>query len=449
MRRIPKGGPIAALLLTLLPSVVCAQATTVHRLSLGDAARRAAAESAPVLEARARIEAAQARVSQRTGALLPRIDADVTRGARTFNTASFGLEFPTAPGTEPFFDPRGEVVGPVRSADVRTRAEIPVVDPGALGRRRSAQAGVEAARADARARADAAAATAARAYVAALRATAEVEAREEDLSLAHELLEIARGQFDAGVGVAIDVTRAESQVATIQAQLLAARHRVEASQSALRYVLRLPDEERIELTDALEEQQTRVPDEGAVVAEALERRSDLGAVRAASTVAQATVAAERATRLPRVSVAVDEGVYGRGFERMLNTYSWGLRVTVPLFDGLQRSARVREGEAIRREMDLRAEDLEAQVRFQVRDALLAVQSAEEQVRALQERLRLARLEVDQEEERVRAGVAGTGDVVRAAMRLNDARTAYLDVLSALHNARIGLAAATGTVTELP
>jgi hypothetical protein len=40
-------------------------------------------------------------------------------------------------------------------------------------------------------------------------------------------------------------------------------------------------------------------------------------------------------------------------------------------------------------------------------------------------------------------------VVRAAMRLNDARTARLDALVALHASRVALAAAMGAVTELP
>ena len=55
----------------------------------------------------------------------------------------------------------------------------------------------------------------------------------------------------------------------------------------------------------------------------------------------------------------------------------------------------------------------------------------------------------QEEDRVKAGAAGTADVVRAALRLNDARTAHLDALTAVHAARVALAAAMGDVTELP
>ncbi len=433
----------------IAPRAALAQQAETYRLTLGDAARLAAQRSAPVLEARSRVEGAEARVRQSTSALLPSLDGDVTGGARTFNTASFGLDFPTAPGQEPFFDPQGEVVGPVRSADVRASADIPLLDLAALGRRRSALAGADAARQEEEAAADQAGAQAARTYVMDLRARAEVQAREQDLDLARELLTVAQGQLDAGVAVALDVTRAQSQVVTIQAQLLSARHRADIADLALRRALRLPADAVLDLTDDLE-----APPAGDSATEqeatvrALDERSDLATARAYRAAATEGLSAVRAGRLPRLSASADEGYYGKRFGHMLNTYSWGLKLSVPIFDGMKRSAQLQEEQARIHEMDFRIEDLEADVAFQVRQALLNLSAAREQAAAADERLRLAQLEVDQEEDRVRAGVSGTADVVRAAMRLNEARTARLDVLAALHAARVALAAATGTVAEL-
>ncbi len=443
---------IALLGLTALvsaPRAMRAQEPDHYRLSLGDAARLAAERSAPVLEARSRIEGAEARVRGRTSALLPSLSADVIRGAHTFNTASFGLDFPTAPGQEPFFDPRGEVVGPVRSADVRARAEVPLLDFAALGRRRSAVAGADAAREEEHAVEEQSGAQAALAYVADLRARAEVAAREQDLALARELLAVAQGQLEAGVAVALDVTRADAQVVTIQAQLLSARHRADIADLALRRALRLPYDATLELADDLEAAAAEAPSEDEAAARALESRSDLATARAYRAAASEGLSAVKAGRLPRLSASADEGYYGKGFGHMLNTYTWGLRLSVPLFDGMKRSADVQEEEARIHELDFRIEDLEAEVAFQVRQALLNLSAAREQVGAADERLRLARLEVDQEEERLRAGVSGNADVVRAAMRLNEARTARLDVLTALQSARVALAAAMGAVTELP
>ncbi len=161
------------------------------------------------------------------------------------------------------------------------------------------------------------------------------------------------------------------------------------------------------------------------------------------------MSATRADRLPRLSASVDDGFYGRTFGRLLNTYTWSVRLSVPVFDGFERSARIREQEAQARELRYRIEELEEDVVFQVRRALLDLAAAREQAAAAAERERLAELEVTQEEERVRAGVAGTGDLVRAAMRLNEARTARLDALAAVHSSRVELAHAMGTVSDLP
>ena len=408
----------------------------------------AAQRNAAVLQARSRVDAAEGRVRESTSALLPTVNASAMRGAHTLNTASFGLDF-AIPGVPPLFDPEGEVVGPVRGADVRANAEVPLLDLSAFGRRRSAQAGADAARQEERAAQEGAAASGAQAYVADLRAHAEVDAREQDLQLANDLLQVAQGQVEAGVGVALDVTRAQAQIATVRAQLLAARHRAEIADLALRRALRLPDDVHMELTGTLDADSVRAPTTEEAVARALDARDDLAAAEAYREAASLSLSAVRAGRLPRLSLTGDEGYYGKGFDHMLNTYSWGLRVSMPLFDGFKRSAQVEQEQARIHEMDFRIEDLRSQVEFQVKQALLNLSAAREQVDAAEERLRLAQLEVDQEEDRVRAGVAGTADVVRAAMRLNEARTARLDIWAALQAAQVALASAMGTVTELP
>lgn len=434
----------------LLPLSPVAGQEAGYRLTLGDAARLGAERSATVLQAQSRVQGAEARIRESTSDLLPSLDADVVKGAHTLNTASFGLDFPTLPGQEPFFDPAGEVVGPVKSADVRAHLDVPLLDLAALGRRRGARAGAMAAREEVGALREVAAGNAARAYVGVLRARAEVTAREEDLSLAQELLQVAEGQLEAGVAVALDVTRAQAQVATVRAQLLAARHGAQVAELALRRALNLTDGVALQLADSLAgTSRAAVPAEEEAVAAALDGRGDLKTVEAYRTAAGESLAAVKAGRLPKLSASLNEGYYGRQFDGMLHTYSWTFRLSVPVFDGFQRSARIQEEEARARELSYRIEDLEADVAFQVRQALLNVHAAQEQVVAADERLRLAELEVAQEEDRLQAGVAGTADLVRAALRLNEARTADLDVRAAVLMARVALASAMGSVTELP
>src|SRR3954464_14367577 len=87
-------------------------------LSLGEAARLAAQQSAIAQGARLRADEAEARVRQRRADLLPNLSSYVQQSGRTFNTATFGIDFPAPPGQPPVFDPRGQVEGPVNLLDI-------------------------------------------------------------------------------------------------------------------------------------------------------------------------------------------------------------------------------------------------------------------------------------------------------------------------------------------
>src|SRR5690606_23830368 len=122
-----------------------------------------------------------------------------------------------------------------------------------------------------------------------------------------------------------------------------AEHRADAAELSLRRTLRLPDDATIELAEELTSLALEgPPSEEAAVATALERRPDLESAEAYRAAAQEAVSATRAARLPRLSASVDDGFYGRTFERLLHTYTWSVRLSLPLFDGFERSSRIRE-----------------------------------------------------------------------------------------------------------
>lgn len=130
--------------------LVLARPATAHAqqplsLTLGGAARIAADRGTQTEAARARSAQADARAVQRRSALLPSLSTSTQYSARTFNTASLGLNMPT-PSGEPAFDTRGEVLGPVRSTDLRTQLSQRVLDLPALYGWRAAGADAEAVR---------------------------------------------------------------------------------------------------------------------------------------------------------------------------------------------------------------------------------------------------------------------------------------------------------------
>lgn len=421
------------------------------RISMGDAARLAAKQNGVVDVARARVAQAEARSTQRRGALMPDLAAAVQQADRTINSATFGFSFANPVTGKPLLRPDGEIIGPVPTLDIRYRLQAPLLDLGKYQSWRASQATVGAASLEVEAQAEGAAAMAAATYVRATRAEAQLAARRADSALAADLVRIARDQLQAGVGIALDVTRAESQLSAVRAQIIAARSERDRTLLELRRVMGVAPDAVVELADSLAGLPvlTALPNERDALTAALDGRADVKALKAQEQAQQQVAKAIKWERTPQLSALVEQGVIGRNYERMLPTYTWGVQLSVGVFDGFRRESRLEEQVAVARETEAKLKDLRAQNTLEVRAALLDLSSAAEQVDAVRERLQLAEQEVAQAQERFRAGVAGNADVITALLSLNQARTLRNDALASYQAARVALAKATGTVRGLP
>jgi outer membrane protein TolC len=434
-------------LLAFLARAAEAQGTspdTTLRLSLAEAVRLAARQNVAVESARSRVEAAQARVTQRRADLLPNVSGVATERRATLNSAAaFPIELPM-----PGIDPRGSILGPLDVFDARARVTQSLYDPAARARVASARTSVDAATADVGQTADLAAAQAANAYLGVLRADAVYRARLQDSTLAAELVQIARDQLSAGTGVALDVTRARSQLTGARTQLIVARNERDRTRIDLARTLGLPLV-HLDLVDSLG---TLPLDVATTEREALDRayrgRSDLQAITLQAEAARQQAGAIRKEKLPTVGVMGDYGISQRNGRSYLPTYDLGIMLSLPIFDGFRREGRVAEQESAVRDLESRARDLRIQVEADVRNAVLNLASSAEAVAAARERLSLAEQEVAQSRERFQAGVSGNADVITAALTLNNARTQLVDALTSYQASRVALARAQGVISTL-
>lgn len=439
-----------AVLTTPAPRLA-AQQPGVTSLTLGDAARLAARQSTPSLVARLRVREAAARVRQSRANLLPSLSGLALQSGHTLNSATFGIDFPTPAGEKPFFDPNGQVIGPVNTLDVRARVTVPAIDFAARERLSGARLSASASEAEAQSASENAAATAAIAYLRAARADAILSARAADSVLADSLISIARDQLTAGVGVALDVTRAQSQLAGVHAQLIAARGEQARARLELVRAIGAPLDAPVSLASPLQSMvvSDTVPSESEAVALALRERPDLLAAQRSLEAGRQAARAIRAERLPTLAAFGDEGAIGTSPSHLLNTYNWGIQLSLPILDGFRREGRISEQEAVAAGLELQRRELVREVAVQVRSAILDLATARDQVAAARERMRFAQQEYAQAQDRFRAGVAGNADVVTASLALNAARNLVIDALASYQSARVELARAEGTATALP
>lgn len=439
----------AALAVTFSAHAALAQAPVV--LTLGAAARLAAEKSAAPEAARLRADQAEARVRQTKAAFLPDVSGDLFEGEHTFNSASFGINFADPTTGKFLFDPNGQVLGPVRTYDIRGTIAQDIYDPSAFSRLKAARATSLAYSDEALAQAQMAAGMAAAVYVRVLRADAQVAARLADSTLAEELLGIARDQLNAGIGIALDVTRAQSQLAETRAQIISARNERDRARLDLHRALGMPLSTAIALADSLPGLPTNgaLPTEQEATERAMRTRADLRAADGQIAAAQRQIESIKSERLPALSAFIDQGPTSSSTSHLVSTYDWGIKLAVPMFDGFRREGRIEEQEAAVQELGVRKRDLTEQATIDVSGALLDLSSAREELAATEEHLRLAEQELSQARDRFRSGVSGNADVITASLSLNAARTQIVDSRAAFQSARVALARAQGTVTDLP
>ncbi|HXQ28231.1 MAG TPA: TolC family protein [Gemmatimonadales bacterium] len=418
------------------------------RLSFADAVSRAAGTAPSVAEASLDLDQADARVREARGAFFPTFGVAGLWVNRSYSSKSFGFSFPTIPGVPAFLP---TIIPAFNNYDGRFTATETLLDFSSMGRIRAAHAQVDATDAVRGQVVEGAAQTAGLAYLRAARAGASVAARRADSSIADELVGLAQAQKTAGVSAAIDVTRAETQLAVAEGLLVVALNQDDQAHIDLARALGLDPATPMELTDTLGTTLALVdvPSErDSDVALALANRPDLRAEAARGLAAQRTGSAIAAERLPRVSLEGDYGVNGPTAPSALSTRQISLEVSIPLLDGLRRESQIAEQDAVAQASAVRVGDLRQQIAADVQGALLDLRSAAAEQRIARERLRLAEEELAEARERFAAGVAGNIEVIDAQSNLVQARDADIDARYEAAVGRVTLARAVGVARTL-
>jgi len=441
---------LAWLVAAVAPLAGQAAAPAPVRLSFADAVRLASGEVPVVALATLRTSEADARVRQARAALLPSLAVSGAWLNRTFNSKSLGIDFSfplPSGGTASLPD----LIGPFNNYDARFNVTQTLFDWSSVRRVRAAGAQADGSRAERGVTVETSVLTAAIAYVRAVRAQAVVGARQADSAIAAELVGLAEAQRAAGVSPAIDVTRAQAQLATAQGLLLVAKNQLDRGRIDVTRALGLDPATPLAFADSL------APSLGAAdvpvrrdsaVGAALANRPELLAEAARAAAARQAGSAIRAERLPRLELAGDYGVNGRTVPKAIATRDIAVQVSVPILDGFRREARLDEQDAVVRESQVREADLRRQIAAEVDAALLDLGSAQAQQLVAREQLRLAESELSQARERFKAGVAGNIDVITAQAGLIRARDTEIDARFAAATARISLARAAGVARTL-
>lgn len=390
------------------------------------------------------VRQAESRSAQARGALLPNVDAGLSYQSQTRNLAAVGLQFNSpVPGIQ--IPTR---VGPFSVFDVRGAGTQNILDVSAIRRYQASRAGIAAARAETENTAEQIAAQVARTYLAAVRAEADIEAMRANITLAGEILKQAQDLRAAGTGTGIEITRARVQLANEEQRLLVVENERRRTRLQLLRAMGLRLDTDIQLTDRLK----YVPVDAVTLEQARQaarkERPDLRSQQERESNARLAASATAAERLPSLAAFADYGTIGTGITHTFPTRTYGIGLRLPIFDGGRRDARRAEAASVLRQESVRTSDLQDQIDLEIRVALDALASAEQQVKVASEGLGLAENELAQARRRYDAGVAVGLEVTDAQTRLERARDNRTAALFNHNLARIDLAQATGAVRRM-
>jgi outer membrane protein TolC len=390
------------------------------------------------------VRQAESRSAEARAALLPDISGSFGERSQTSSLEAVGLRFASPiPGLA--FPRR---VGPFTTMDLRASASQTVFDFASLRRWQASKVGITASKSDASRVSDAVAGQVARAYMAALRGDTDVEAAEANIALSEAVLKQAEDQKAAGTGTGIEITRAKVQLANDRQRLIQAQNADRAAHLQLLRAMGMRLDAEVRLTDRLDYRPVDAVTLEQAKAQALRERPDLKAQQEREENARVSSSATNAERLPSLQAFGDYGTTGAGFYSTLPTRTVGVSLKVPIFDGGRRGARRAESASQYRQERARTSDLQEQVELDVRLALDALRSAEDQVTVAREGLDLANNELAQARRRYDAGVAGSLEVTDAQTRLERARDNQTAALYQYNVSRVDLAQAMGNVRSI-
>jgi outer membrane protein TolC len=389
------------------------------------------------------IEQAKDRVAEARAALLPNLDTTIRETRETTNLKAFGFSFNLPiPG---FSIP--SLVGPFNVFDARASAQQSVLNFSTLRKYQASKVTLAATKFDNEATRSQVSDEVSRAYLACLRADADRDTARANVELSEALLAQAQRAQTAGTGTGIEITRAEVQLANDRQSLIRAENNRTRAALQLLKSMGLHLDSSIEFTDKLVYKPIDPASSETLLEQARKARFELKTQQQREEAARLSNSAVKSERLPSIGASADYGAIGTDVASSRATYTLGVSLRVPVFDGGNRAARREESFSQYRQEQIRTKDVGQQIELQVRTALESLRSAAAEVDASREGLSLAENELAQARRRYDSGVATSVEVTDAQTRLQRARDNQVIALYDYNVARLDLATATGTIGD--
>jgi outer membrane protein TolC len=425
-----------------------AQQAIPQRLTLRQAIDLALKKNLSVRVADAEVDELKGTRERRQAALLPHINGDALENLQNIDLAAMGISFPkiNLPALG-FSFAVPSVVGPFAHYDFRFAASQSLIDRRSYHNWKASQRQEEAAKLNYQDARDLVIRQAAGLYLDAQASAAEAEAAGSRVATSRALEKLALDQHAQGLATAVDVVRAQVQLARDQQNLLVARNTYQTSLIVLARFLGLSPGAPLELAEPLKFHHLESPAADQALRNALEARSDYAALFKRRDSLLEQLKASHTRYFPTLSVNGDYGAIGRQLSSTAGTGEIQGTITVTLFDRDRTGEKVELQSQLKR-LDAQIDDLSRGIEQELRTAMLDLESTESQVTVTEDALHLAERELSLAQDRFRNGVTDNIEVVTAQDMLASAQDDRILALARHADAGMALARALGATEQI-
>ena len=377
--------------------------------------------------------------------LLPTVNGQLNMTEQQLNLQAVGFLFTFPPGLG-FAAPH--IVGPYSYQAALANATVPLFDYSSISNFRASREEVKASILSLKNARDLVVQAVGNAYLQIIADGARITATQAEIEADNAVYMNAFHRHEAGTAIAIDVSRSQVELKQRQQTLVAVTNQFEKDKLTLGRIIGLPLGQDFTVADP----SPNVPLEAMSVTDALhkayENRPDYQAARARVLAARFSVRAAKAERYPTLTAS---GFYGAEGLRLLSNSHGVFQATgsiqFNLFDGGRIRADVLENDTELKNRQNELDNLRGQIDYEVRNALLDLKSAGDQVDVARSNLDLATQTLRQSRDRFTAGVTNTVEVVQAQQTLAEANESLISAQFQYNVAKVSLARALGLAEQ--
>ena len=420
-------------------SLVIAQQVSPQRLTLREAIELGLKNNLSVRVAGTQVDELEGTRERREASLLPRVSGNLLANRQNVNLGALG--FSSIPNI-----PIPTVIPAFNHYDSRILASQPLIDREAYHNLKASERQVQASKLSYQDTRDLVVRETAGLYLDSEVGFAEVAAAESRVTTSQALEKLAHDQHDQGLATAVDLVRAQVQLARDRQTLLVARDAYQTSLLVLARFLGLSPGTPLELAGHMQFHSVPAPPIDEALRTALEARSDY---RSLFSQRESLLEQEKATRaryFPKLSVNGDYGALGTA-QTMAGIGEIQGTVSITLFDWDRTGQRKELASRVQR-LNQQIDDLTRGIEQDLRKALLDLDSAANQVSVTESALELAERELTLAQDRFRNGVTDNIEVVTAQDTLASAQDDRIMSLARHADAGMALARALGATEKI-